>query len=45
MYGFVMINLVVHIFTTLVTVKMEVLVFQKRWYISPHYTASHIGGR
>jgi len=32
-----MINLVVHIF--MMTVKMEVQVFQKRWYISPHYTA------
>ena len=44
-YGSVMINLVVRIFTTVMTVKMEVLVFQKRQYISPHYTASHTGGR
>jgi hypothetical protein len=39
MYGFVAINLVVHIFTTVKTVKMEVLVFQKTLI---HISAIHV---
>jgi hypothetical protein len=34
MFGFLMINLVVHIFTTVMTAKMEVLVFQKLWSVA-----------